>query len=95
MIRIAANPSPFEQVEAYLVETMFYNKWAPFGESLVSKPQGTFVPKWEDIQDNPKPDLMELLMRKIKRKEVSTSKLNNNPRCVRVRTPNNNIVYKL
>ena len=55
-----------------MVETMFYNKWAPFGESLVSKLQGTFVPKWEDIQDNPKLDLMELLMRKIKRKEVST-----------------------
>ncbi|XP_023889808.1 uncharacterized protein LOC112001876 [Quercus suber] len=33
MIRIAANPSPFEQVEAYLVETMFYDQWAPSGES--------------------------------------------------------------
>ena len=29
MIRIAANPSPFEQAEAHLVETMFYNQWAP------------------------------------------------------------------
>ena len=83
MIQIAGNPSPFEKAEAHLVETMFYNKWAPFGESLVSKLQGTFVPKW-DIQDNPKLNLMELLMRKIKRKEVSTSELNNNPRCVRV-----------
>ena len=49
MIRIAANPLPFEQAEAHLVETMFYNKWASFGESSVSKPRGTFVPLWEDV----------------------------------------------
>ena len=61
MIRIAANPSPFKQVEAYLVETMFYNQWAPSGESSVPKPQGTFLPKWEDIQGDPEPDLRELL----------------------------------
>ena len=29
MIRIVANPSPFEQAEAHLVETMFYDQWAP------------------------------------------------------------------
>ena len=45
-IQIAANPSPFEQVEAHLVETMFYDEWAPLGESSVSKPSSTFVPKW-------------------------------------------------
>ena len=45
MIQIAKNPSPFKQAEAYLVETMFYNAWAPFGESSMSKPQGTFAPK--------------------------------------------------
>jgi len=44
MIRIAVNPSPFEQAEAHLVETMFYYEWAPSGESSMSKPQGTFVP---------------------------------------------------
>ena len=44
MIRIVANPSPFEQAEAHLVETMFYYEWAPSGESSMSKPQGTFVP---------------------------------------------------
>ena len=49
MMRIAANLSPFEQVEAHLVKTMFYDRWALFGESSVSKLQGTFVPKWEDI----------------------------------------------
>ena len=35
MICIVANPSPFEQVEAYLVETMFYDQWAPSGESSI------------------------------------------------------------
>ena len=62
MIRIAANPSPFEQVKAHLVEAMFYDKWVPAGESAVSKPQGTFVPRWEDVQDDPEPDLRRLLM---------------------------------
>ena len=33
----AANLLPFEQA-ANLVETMFYNEWAPFDESSVSKP---------------------------------------------------------
>ena len=61
MIRIAANPSPFEQAEAHLVETMFYDQWAPFGENVVAKPRGTFVPRWEDVQDDPEPDLRELL----------------------------------
>ena len=59
MIRIAANPSPFEQVVAHLVKTIFYDKWAPSGESLVSKPRGTFVPRWEDVQDDPELDLMD------------------------------------
>ena len=45
MIQIAGNPSPFEKAEAHLVETMFYDKWAPSGESLVSKPHSTFIPK--------------------------------------------------
>ena len=46
---MVVNPSPFEQAEAHLVETMFYDEWASSGESSVSKPQGTFVPRWEDI----------------------------------------------
>ena len=61
MICIVANPSSFEQAEAHLVETMFYDQWAPSGESSVSKSRGTFVPKWEDVQSDAKPDLRELL----------------------------------
>ena len=69
MIRIAKNPLPFEQAEAHLVETMFYDQWAPSGESSVLNPRGTFVPKWEDVQGDLEPDLRELLARKKKRKE--------------------------
>ena len=95
MIRIAANPSPFEQAEAHLVEIMFYDQWAPSGESSVLKPRGTFVLKWEDIQDDPEPDLRELLARKRKRREASALELDDTPRCVRVQGPDGRIVYKL
>ena len=75
MICIAANPSPFEQVEALLVETMFYNQWASSRESSVSKPRGTFIPRWEDVWNDLEPDLRELLSQKKKRKEVPTIEL--------------------
>ena len=51
-IRITANPSPFEQAEAHLVEIIFYDEWAPSRESTMEKPSGTFVPRWEDIEDD-------------------------------------------
>nr|XP_023888456.1 uncharacterized protein LOC112000534 [Quercus suber] len=95
MVRIAANHSPFEQVEAHLVETMFYDQWAPSGENSVSRSQGTFVPKWRDIQDDPEPDLRELLARKRKRKEAPTADSEDTPHCVRIRGPDGRIVYKL
>ena len=95
MICIAANLLPFEQAEAHLVETMFYDQWAPSGESPASKPRGTFVHKWEDIQDDPEPDLRELLARKRKRREASAAESDDTPQCVRVRGPDGRIVYKL
>ena len=61
LIRIVANPSPFEQADAHLVETMFFDQWTPSGEGSMSKPQGTFMPRWEDIEDDPEPDLRKLL----------------------------------
>ena len=85
MIRIVANPSSFEQAEALLVETMFYDQWAPFGEGSISKPRGTIVPKWEDIQSDPEPDVRELLARKRKRKVAPTA--DDMPQCVRVPGP--------
>ena len=79
MRRIATNPSPFEQVKAHLVEIMFYEQWAPSRESSVSKPRGTFVPKWEDIQSDPELDLREPLARKKKRKEALAAELDDTP----------------
>ena len=84
VIRIAANPSPFEQAEAHLVETMFYDQWAPFGENSVSKPRGTFVPRWEDVQGDPELDLRELSARKKKRKEALAAESDKTPQCIRV-----------
>ena len=59
------------------------------------KPRGTFVPKWEDIQGDPKLDLRELLAQKRKRKEAPTAEADDMPQCVRVRGPDGRIVYKL
>ena len=84
MIRIAANPSPFEQAEAHSVETMFYNQWAPSGENSASKPRGTFIPRWKDVQGDPDPNLRELLMRKKKRKEAFAAELDDTPQCIKV-----------
>ena len=95
MICITANQSPFKQAKAHLVETMFYDQWAPSWESLVLKPRGIFVPKWEDIQSDPEPDLRELLSRKKKRKEVPIAESDDTPHCVRVRGPDGRIMYKL
>ena len=77
MIHIAANLSPFEQAKAHLVETMFYDQWAPSGESSLLKPRDTFVHKWEDIQSDPEPNLRKLLSRKKKRKEAPATELDN------------------
>ena len=84
MIRIVANPSPFKQAKAHLVETMFFDQWAPSRESLVSKLRGTFVPRWEDIQSDPEPDLRELLSQKKKRKEAPAVESDDAPQCVKV-----------
>ena len=84
MICIAANPSSFEQAEAHLVETMFYDQWAPSRKNSVSKPRGTFVPRWEDVQDDPEPHLRELLARKKKRKEAPAVELDEVPECIRI-----------
>ena len=64
-------------------------------KALVSKPRGTFVPKWKDIQSDPEPDLRELLARKNKRKEVPTIESDDTSQRVRAKGPDGRIVYKL
>ena len=58
---------------------MFYDQWAPVGENLILKPRGTYVPKWEDIQSDPEPDLRELLSQKKKRKETPATEPDDTP----------------
>ena len=82
-------------MEAYLVETMFYDQWAPSREGSVSKARGTFVPRWVDIRSDPEPDLRKLLSYKKKRKEALAAELDDTPQCVRVQEPYGRIVYKL
>ena len=53
------------------------------------------MPRWEDIQGDPEPDLRELLARKKKRKEVLATESDNTPQCIRVRGLDGRIVYKL
>ena len=67
----------------------------PSEESSVSKPRSTFVPRWEDVQGDPKPDLRELLARNKKRKEAPAAESDNTSQCIRVRGLDGRIVYKL
>ena len=61
----------------------------------MSKPTGIFIPKWEEIQDDPELDLRELLLWKRKRKEVLTPEPDSMPQCVKVRVLDDKIIYKL
>ena len=53
------------------------------------------MPRWEDVQDDPKPDLRELLAQKKKRKEAPAAEPDKVPQCIRVRGLDGKIVYKL
>ena len=52
------------------------------------------MPRWEDVQDDPEPDLRKLLARKKKRKEAPTTELNEMPQCINVRGLDGRIIYK-
>uniref|UniRef100_A0A2N9HKG4 Reverse transcriptase/retrotransposon-derived protein RNase H-like domain-containing protein n=1 Tax=Fagus sylvatica TaxID=28930 RepID=A0A2N9HKG4_FAGSY len=76
-IRIAANPTPFDQSESHFVEAALYDEVAPVGEASLAKPVEIPLPKWEEIKDTPEANLRDLLELKRKhREEASTSKMN-------------------
>jgi hypothetical protein len=52
-IRIAANPTPFDQSESHFVEAALYDEVTPAGEASLAKPIGIPLPKWEEIKDAP------------------------------------------
>ena len=93
-IRITANSCSFDQNEAHFVEATLYNDLASTGEPSIVRPCGTPLPAWEDIKDDPKIDLRELLERKKKRKEHEVEH-GSPPQYVRVQLPNGCIVYRL
>jgi hypothetical protein len=93
-IRIAANPTPFDQSESHFVKVALYDEVAPVGEASLAKPVGIPLPKWEDIKDAPEANLRDLLEQKRKRREeASTSR--DQPQCVRVRLPDGRTIYCL
>ena len=94
LIRIAANPTPFDQSKSHFVETALYDEVALVGEASLTKPIGIPLPKWEEIKDAPEANLRDLLERKWKRRaEASTSK--SQPQCVGVRLPDGRTIYRL
>ncbi len=93
-IRIAANTTPFDQSESHFVEVALYGKITPAGEASLSKPIGTPLPKWEDIRNDHKVDLRELLEQKKKCKKEASANMNL-PQCVWVQLPSGIIVYRL
>ena len=93
-LRIAANPTPFDQSESHFVKAALYDEITPAGEASLAKPIGIPLPKWEEIKDAPEADLRDLLERKKRRKaEASTSK--SQPQCVHVRLPDGRTIYRL
>uniref|UniRef100_A0A2N9GSF0 RNA-directed DNA polymerase n=1 Tax=Fagus sylvatica TaxID=28930 RepID=A0A2N9GSF0_FAGSY len=90
-IRIAANPSPFDQTEAHFIEAALYDELST-EEPPIIKPSGTPLPDWEDIRNDPDVDLREVLERKKKRKERMAED-ESAPRCIRVQMPDGRIVY--
>ena len=71
-IRIAANPSPFNQNEVNFVETMFYDELAPAKECPISRALGAPILEEKDMESN-NHDLRNLLDRKRQKKEETIS----------------------
>jgi hypothetical protein len=72
-IRIAANPTSFDQSKSHFVEVALYDEVAPVGEVSLAKPVGIPLPKWEEIKDAPEADLRDLLELKRKRREEDST----------------------
>ena len=53
------------------------------------------MPRWEDVQDDPEPNLRRILWQKKKRKEKPILESDDAPQCVRVWALDGRIVYKL
>ena len=70
-IRIPANPNPFNQGEVNFVETMFYDKLAPYDDCPT--PGTLEAPVLEEERGNTR-DLRDFLDRKRQKTEASSSR---------------------
>uniref|UniRef100_A0A2N9GZP3 Peptidase A2 domain-containing protein n=1 Tax=Fagus sylvatica TaxID=28930 RepID=A0A2N9GZP3_FAGSY len=69
-IRLPANNTPFDKIEAHFVEVAFYKDLASAGEASTSRTIGTPLPTWEDIRDHSEADLRNILELKKKQKKA-------------------------
>ena len=89
-IRIPTNPNPFSQGKVNFVETIFHNKLRPDDKS--STPRTPRVPVLEEEKEWGTHDLRNLLDRKRKKKETSSS---GSRECVVVRESRGRLIYCL
>uniref|UniRef100_A0A2N9FPJ2 Reverse transcriptase domain-containing protein n=1 Tax=Fagus sylvatica TaxID=28930 RepID=A0A2N9FPJ2_FAGSY len=75
-IRIATNPTPFDQSESHFIEADLYDEVAPAREESLAKPFGIPLLKWKEINDAPEADLRDLLEQKRKRREEASTRKN-------------------
>jgi hypothetical protein len=94
-IRLPANNTHFDEIEAHFVEAAFYEDLAPAREASTSRTIGTPLPAWEDIRDHPKADLRNILELKKKRKETIRETQDQRPKCIRIQLLNEKMVYRL
>ena len=92
-IRIAANPSPFNQNEVNFIEIMFYGKLALAEEYPISKTLGAPIPEEEDEESN-NHDMRNFFGRKRRKKKEANS--SDSWRCVIIQKPEgrHDIAYK-
>nr|POE46155.1 hypothetical protein CFP56_73591 [Quercus suber] len=94
LIRIPANPTPFDKSEAHYLKAAFYDQLTINGGDAIPKPVGTPLPSWEDVKEGSEVDLRDLLERKKKRKERKET-THDAPRCEKFQLPDGRIVYRL
>ena len=87
LIRISANPSPFNQREVKFVENMFYNKLALDDECPASGTSGAHV--LEEEEGGNTHGLRDPLDRKRQKKETSSL---GSQECVVVREPGGRLI---
>ncbi|EXC14798.1 hypothetical protein L484_009452 [Morus notabilis] len=88
VIRIPANQTTFDRTETHYADVEFYEDFTDRWECDVCKTTGTPLLPCEEIRELSDNDLLSVLEKKRKKKEVDTQ-------CIKVTLPNGQIVYRL